>query len=103
MNQMQRVILCVGIAMVAAMVAYPPWQIVDSSGAKHNLGYGFLWNPPVEEVKGHANIFGLEINVNLDTRRANSINLVQLLLEVGGAAVVVAGLMAATRGKTAIN
>lgn len=101
MNQMQKVILCVGIVLIAAMVAYPPWQIVDSSGSKKNLGYGFLWNPPVEEVKGHANIFGLEINLNLDTRRANSINLAQLMLEIGGAAVVIAGLMAVTRGKTA--
>lgn len=101
MNQAQRIILGVGILLVVAMVAYPPWQVVDSSGAKRNLGYGFLWNPPVEEVKGHANIFGFEINVNLDTRKANSINLAQLLVQVGGAAIVVAGLMALGRGRTA--
>jgi len=46
MNQNQKRILMVVIAMVFAMLIYPPFQIVHNNGLVFNMGYNWLIEPP---------------------------------------------------------
>lgn len=46
MNQNQKRILIAVIAVVVAMLAYPPFQVIASNGVVFNMGYDWLIAPP---------------------------------------------------------
>lgn len=46
MNQNQKRILMAVIAMVIAMLVYPPFQVVVQNGVIFNMGYDWLVDPP---------------------------------------------------------
>jgi heme/copper-type cytochrome/quinol oxidase subunit 2 len=46
MNQNQKRILMAVIAVVVAMLAFPPFQVVAPNGAVLNMGYDWLLDPP---------------------------------------------------------
>lgn len=46
MNLVQRRILVVAAFMVAVMVLFPPYQVVNYQGLSIMAGYGFLFNLP---------------------------------------------------------
>lgn len=44
-NQQRYVVIGAAIAVVAALL-YPPFHINFPNGVSHNLGFGFLFDPP---------------------------------------------------------
>jgi len=45
-NGLQRMVLLLGVVIIAAMCAYPPW-ILESKGVGLPIGYSFVTKPPV--------------------------------------------------------
>jgi len=46
MNSTQKVILFAVAAVITAMLAYPPFQVIDKLNVTHNMGYSWLLEPP---------------------------------------------------------
>ena len=46
MNLNPRTILIAVIIVIAAMFLYPPFQILGKDGITHNMGYGWIFDPP---------------------------------------------------------
>lgn len=95
--------MILALVAISALVIYPSWNYVDDDGHKQNLGHGLIWKPPVAKQKAEANILGFAIDIDLDSKRANSIDMGLLLLQVSAVAVVALGLTAVLKagGKTA--
>lgn len=87
MNDRQRTILSIGLAVVATMVVVPPWehswQVLDAK-FREPLGYHFLWAPPTR-YEGSASV-----QMAVDLRR--------LGLQSVSVAAVVAALMLSAGG-----
>jgi hypothetical protein len=47
MNRRQKSVLLAAIIVIALMLLFPPFQFRASNGAIANLGYGFLFDPPI--------------------------------------------------------
>lgn len=60
MNKNQRLILIAFLVVTAAMMLFPPFQVVIE-GKVRNLGYGYVLNPPLHynRVSGEVNLQGL--------------------------------------------
>ena len=51
MNGKQKTISIVVIAIILAMLLFPPFQTKLPTGAIENLGYGLIFHPPVFELR----------------------------------------------------
>ncbi len=83
--------ITLGIVIMIAMAIYPPWQSIDQDGKVVAMGYSFLWKPPEVQNKATGNLFGIEIDINLKSTRANSLDYGRLLIQEAVVALVVAG------------
>jgi hypothetical protein len=99
MNQTQKIVILIGLIVMVGMVVYPPWTSVDEEGKASSMGYGFLWQPPEVNNEARGNIFGIKINIQLKSTRANSLDYGRLLMQEGVAALVIGGIFALA-GKT---
>ncbi|MBA3993678.1 MAG: hypothetical protein C0469_09135 [Cyanobacteria bacterium DS2.3.42] len=91
MNKQQQLILLVGLVLVIAMGLYPPWVHVDEDKVTHAMGYAPIWSPPTIRQRDSANIFGLQLQLDIRSQTANSLDIVRLLTQFGVLAVVVGG------------
>lgn len=82
MNTKQRIVLIGLIAIVLAMALFPPFQFRGANGLTLNLGYAWLFSPPVTQ-------FGY----------AGSVNAVQLVAQWAGAIVVTVALFLLAKEK----
>lgn len=92
MMNSKTIVIILGIVIMAGMAISPPWQSIDQDGKAVAMGYSFLWKPPVIQNKATGNLFGIEIDINLKSTRANSIDYGRLLMQEAVAALVVAGI-----------
>jgi len=55
MNDRQRIVLCVGLVVMAVMGLRPPWVVTFDNGYVHSrtdAGYGLVWDPPARPRGG---------------------------------------------------
>lgn len=78
MNSTQRLVLAIAAIAIAAMIAYPPFQIgTEFSFSTTSRGYAFIGDPPL----------------------LGKINFAMLLLQCGGASVLAGVLFFISKGK----
>src|SRR5271163_3389750 len=82
MHKTQQLIVLIGILVILLMSLYPPWLYVDDDRNQHHMGYGPVWQPPVERQQDTANIFGIKLQLGLQTHTANTIDLLGLLMQI---------------------
>ena len=99
MTQAQKLAILIGLILMVGMAVYPPWISVDEDGKATSMGYSFLWKPPEINNEARGNLFGIKINIQLKSTRANSLDYGRLLLQEGVAALVIGGIVAIA-GKT---
>ena len=73
MNEKQRIVLFLTAVALIIALFYPPFLLITPRGSVLNLGYGFLFNPPI-----YSNTHAGSVNVSF-----LSIELLVILL-VGG-------------------
>lgn len=73
MPKTQQLIVLIGFGIIVLMGIFPPWSFVDQSRAVHSMGYAPIWKPPVHRSQESAEIFGVKLQLNLQSQAANSI------------------------------
>jgi hypothetical protein len=91
MQKTQQIIVLIGIALAVAMALFPPWSFVDENKVSQPMGYAPIWKPPVNRHQDSAEIFGIKLNLDLQTQKANSIDLGRLAIQILLVAAVTAG------------
>ncbi|MBY0550967.1 MAG: hypothetical protein K2W95_27055 [Candidatus Obscuribacterales bacterium] len=81
MNHAQKTILLTGALVIALMGVCPPWMRVEPGEPARAMGYGLLWQPPQENFSKRANLFGLELQLEMGPMKANSIDWSRLLTQ----------------------
>lgn len=99
MNHAQKTILLVGTLVIALMGVYPPWMRVEPHEPARPMGYGLLWQPPQEVQRERANLFGLELQLDMGPLKANSIDWSRLLTQWATIAVVTAASMSLAKSR----
>jgi hypothetical protein len=94
MQKIQQIILFTGLAVIAAMTLFPPWSYVDDNKVNQPMGYAPLWKPPMEQHQNSANILGFKVQLNLETQKANTIDLGRLAIQYALVGAVTAGALA---------
>ncbi len=91
MIKTRKLIVFVGITIIVIMGIFPPWVYVDESKVEHPMGYGPIWKPPVERHHESAELFGIKLQVNLQSQSANSIDMLKLLMQIAIVCAVTGG------------
>jgi hypothetical protein len=91
MQKTQQIIVMIGVALVVAMALFPPWSFVDENKVAQPMGYAPIWKPPVERHQDSAQIFGIKLNIDVQTQKANTIDLGRLAIQMLLVAAVTAG------------
>ncbi len=91
MQKAQQLTVIAGILLIVLMGVYPPWVYVDEQKVTHPMGYAPIWKPPVSSQQNSAEILGLKFQLNLQTQKANTIDLVRLLMQIAIMAAVTGG------------
>ncbi len=99
MNHAQKTILLIGTIVIGLMGSYPPWLRIEPDKPAHSMGYGFLWTPPTELRAERANLFGIELQLDLGPITANRIDWSRLLTQWATVAVLTASGIAITTSK----
>lgn len=84
-------IVLIGILLVVGMGLYPPWSYVDDNKTVQPMGYAPLWKPPVDRNQDSAEIFGIKLYLDVQTQKANQIDLGRLALQIIIVAAVTGG------------
>jgi len=71
LNQSQRRVIVVGASILGVMLLFPPFHFINSRGVQLNLGYSWLFSPPL-----------------VDGRYAASVNIALLLVQWLAVAVI---------------
>lgn len=83
---------------MVAMGVYPPWVYQDKDGKQIPMGYSAIWSPPQQKIDKKGNIFGFKFDVEVGMMKANSIDIVKLLIqEAMAAAITFGGAMVAAK------
>lgn len=90
MAKAPQLVVLLGLAIILAMAIYPPWSFVEDNKARP-MGYAPLWNPPVEHQENNANVFGVKMQLGVQHRKANAIDLWRLAGQVAIAYSVTTG------------
>jgi hypothetical protein len=91
MHKTQQIIVLIGILVISLMVLYPPWVYVDHHQTQHPMGYAPIWKPPIERQHDTAELFGIKLQLDLQTHSANTIDLFRLLVQIAGVCAVAGG------------
>jgi len=92
MQKTQQLIVIIGIVLIFLMSLYPPWVYVDDdSKTQHHMGYGPIWKPPVDRQRDTAELFGIKLQLNVQTRTANTIDLFRLIMQIAVVFTVAGG------------
>src|SRR5688572_26205227 len=91
MQKTQHIIILVGIVLAVLMAVYPPWAYVDESKVAHPMGYAPIWKPPVERQRDSAEILGFKLQLDVQTRAANTIDFPRLLIQIAILSLVTGG------------
>lgn len=91
MHKTQQLIVLTGFGIIVLMGIFPPWSFVDESKVTHFMGYSPIWKPPVNRSHESAEIFGVKLQLNLQSEAANSIDFSKLLMQIAIVAVVTGG------------
>lgn len=91
MHKTQQLIVITGILLIVLMGVYPPWVYVDEQKIAHPMGYAPIWKPPVASQQNSAEILGMKFQLNLQTQKANTIDLMRLLMQIAILAAVTGG------------
>lgn len=88
-NKKQRIIILVGLIVIAFMFILPPWVFRYPNNARSNAGYGFIINPPTRGSAGG-------MAANLDGER--------LLIQLLGVSIILGGaILLSAKKETIIN
>jgi hypothetical protein len=101
MHKTQQLIVIIGFGIIVLMGIFPPWSFIDGSKVTHSMGYAPIWKPPVNRSHDSAEIFGLKLQLNLQSQAANSIDFSKLIMQIAIAAVVTGGAVALCRPASA--
>lgn len=91
MNTSQKAVIVAGIVVLAVMALYPPWQRIDPGEGAKSMGYGALWQPPREDRDATANLFGLQIHMDMEPVTANRVDTGRLATQMLVVALVMFG------------
>ena len=97
-SNLKSIILISGLVIMLAMGIYPPWNYQSGNGKQVPMGYGFIWAPPQEKIDKKGNLFGFKFDIEVGMMKANSIDIVKLLIQEAIAAGITFG-AAAIAGK----
>lgn len=98
MEKLKSIILIAGLLIMLLMGLYPPWNFQDGNGKQVPMGYGFIWSPPEKKLDKKGNLFGFKFDIEVGVMKANSIDIVKLLIQEAIAAGITFG-AAAIAGK----
>jgi hypothetical protein len=101
MNRTQQFVVLVGAIFTMTMIVFPPWLYVDDNQASHPMGYAPIWQPPVVREQENANIFGFKLQLDVQSRKANTIDLLRLAMQIAIIAGLVTGAAVVTRKASA--
>ena len=90
-QNLKSIILISGLVIMVAMGLYPPWVYQDRDGKQVPMGYSAVWDPPQQKIDKKGNIFGFKFDVEVGIMKANSINMVQLLMQEAMACAITFG------------
>ena len=93
MNAQQRIVFLVGLAVMAVMAMVPPWMHTEPGEAAKPMGYSALWRPPTIQRSEKANIFGIKLEIGLESQKANQIDWQTLLAQGAVVALVTGGVI----------
>jgi hypothetical protein len=91
MRNTQQTIVLVGILLIVLMGLYPPWIYVDDSKVAHPMGYAPIWKPPVKSQHDSVDLFGIKLQLKVETQTANTIDLSRLLIQIAILSAVTCG------------
>jgi hypothetical protein len=91
MHKSQQLIVLIGFGLIVLMGIFPPWSLVDDNKVAHFMGYAPIWKPPVNRSQETAQIFGIKLQLNMQSEAANSIDFAKLILQIAIVAVVTGG------------
>jgi hypothetical protein len=91
MHKIQQLIVVIGFGIIVLMGIFPPWSFVDENKVPHSMGYAPIWKPPVIRSHDSAEIFGLKLQLNLQSQAANSIDFSKLVMQIAIVAMVTGG------------
>lgn len=104
MHKTQQFIIVIGFGIILLMGIFPPWSFVDDSKVSQSMGYAPIWKPPVYRSHSTAELFGLKLQLNLQSQTANAIDFSKLIMQIAivpcilGSAVLVFVLSLASHG-----
>jgi hypothetical protein len=102
MNHAQKTILFVGALVIGLMGLYPPWLRIEPDKPAVPMGYGLLWDPPTQMKAERANLFGIELQLDIGPVTGNRIDWSRLLTQWATVGLITASgiAIASTRRKS---
>jgi hypothetical protein len=91
MHKTQQLIVVIGFGIIILMGIFPPWSFIDENKVPHSMGYAPIWKPPVNRSQESAEIFGIKLQLNLQSQAANSIDFAKLVMQIAIVALVTGG------------
>lgn len=91
MHKPQQIIVLIGFGIILLMGLFPPWSFVDDGKVAHSMGYAPIWKPPINRSHNSAEIFGLKLQLNLQSQTANTIDFSKLIMQIAIVAAVTGG------------
>ncbi len=93
MQKTQKIVVLTGIILIFLMGIFPPWLYVDESKVGHPMGYAPIWKPPVDRQRDTAELLGFKLQMDIQTQKANTIDLARLLIQIAILSVVTTGVV----------
>jgi hypothetical protein len=91
MHKIQQLVVLLAVLAIVLMSAYPPWVFVDEDKMRHPMGYAPIWQPPVERSQNSVDLLGFKLQLNVQTKTANNIDLYRLIMQIAVLAAVTGG------------
>lgn len=93
MNKRQKIVLLSAVVVIVGMLIYPPFHYRYASGSVQNLGYGWLFDPPILGDR-FANL------LNQSPTYVGSVDVLMLIVQWVGAIIVAAVFFVVLKDKT---
>jgi hypothetical protein len=101
MQNSRQAIIVLGIAIIALMSIFPPWEYIDDKKVGHSMGYAPVWKPPVVQQHDSASIFGIKLELDIGAKTSASIDFKTLLIQIGILSLVIGGAAALLKNRSA--